>query len=270
MKIIDEIRNLRISVVIPTMNRKKLLNRFIIKYVENCPLKTDFVFVNSGDSEVCINSELEDILLLSGNNFHEIKSEKRIVGYLRNIGIGYAVSNLDNEFIFTGDDDCYIGKLAVEKMLAPIYQNNKYAVIGHLGGYRCFMRDFKPDEIRFHAAIGVFWCTRKSIINIIGNVDSELIVREDSEFQARCWHNNYWTAIVDADVKHKRFQPIDSGVRTIPENYSPEWNEACSIIEKKYPDIFKNRSGKLYRQFKFPEVKYHLDDDLKLLEVKKV
>ena len=98
----------------------------------------------------------------------------------------------------------------------------------------------------------------------IGNIDKTLSAREDVEMDANIWDNGGWTAIVDADVKHSRNQPLEYGERTIPKNYSDEWNAACDLIADRYPNIFKNRNGRLYRQFQLPDIKFSLSDELKL------
>jgi glycosyltransferase involved in cell wall biosynthesis len=263
---LKKIQRERITVCIPTMNRKKLLTRFVKSYVTNCPIKTDFIFINSNDNKVCVDDEIESLIIGSGNTFVDEYNGEGSVGAARKAGFDIAL-DIGNELIFSGDDDSRVGKMAIEKMLAPIIQDNRFWKVGHLGGYRAFMRDFDPMEIRFHAVIGVLWVTRKSVIEDIGSVDVKLKVREDCEFAARMWHNGGWTAIVDADIKHARHQPIESGKRTIPENKSEEWNDACNLIESRYPTIFKNKGGKLYRQFKWPEHKFKLADDLKLLEL---
>ena len=263
---IKEIQKERITVCIPTMNRTKLLTRFVKNYIENCKMKTDFVFVNSNVDEVSVNENIKEMIEGAGNTFVDHYTPPNSVGEARKIAFDIA-QDIGNEYVLSGDDDSRVGKLAIEKMLAPLFGDERFWKIGHLGGYRCFMRDFKPNEIRFHAIIGVLWATKLSVIDKIGNLDPTLTSREDNEWGARIWFNGGWTAIVDADVKHTRHQPLEFGQRTIPENYTEGWMKACELIEERYPTIFKNRNGKLYRQFKFPDLKLEFDDNLNMIEV---
>ena len=260
---IKKIRKERITVCIPTMNRTKLLTRFIKYYIKNCNMKTDFVLINSNVDKIAVDENIKNMIEESGNTFIDHYTPPNTVGEARKIGFDIA-KDLGNEYVLTGDDDSRIGKLAIEKMLAPLFCDDRFWKIGHLGGYRCFMRDFKSNEVRFHAIIGVLWATKLSVIEQIGNIDPALTSREDNEWGARIWHHGGWTAIVDADVKHTRHQPLEFGQRTIPENYTEGWMTACKLIEERYPKIFKNRDGKLYKQFEYPDIKFNLSDELKL------
>ena len=260
---IKKIQSDRITVIIPTMNRTKLLTRFVKYYEKHCKIKTDYVFVNSNKNRIAIHGECREIIESGCNKYVDEYIKPSTVGEARKVGIDIAMS-LGNEYILSGDDDCYIGKLAIEKMLAPLYNDSRFWKIGHLGNYRVFMRDFKSNEVRFHLNIGVFWATKLSVIKDIGNIDKTLSAREDVEMDANIWDNGGWTAIVDADVKHSRNQPLEYGERTIPKNYSDEWNAACDLIADRYPNIFKNRNGRLYRQFQLPDIKFSLSDKLKL------
>lgn len=256
---IEKIRQQKIVCVIPTMNRNKFLERFFDKWDKHCPLHTEFVIVNGGDK-----APLDPLGDIKG--IKVIHEKRKGVGLARKIGIDYAMNYTKAKYIFTGDDDCYIGGLAIEKMLAPIVQNKKFACIGHLGGYRAFLRDFDEMEVRFYSTIGVLWVTRRDVVEKVGNLDEKLFVREDNEWQARCWSMGYWTAIVDADVKHKRHQPLEKGKRSIPGNDNPAWNKTTDLIAKRYPGYFKSRGGKLYKIFDLPDHKFYLDKKLNLKE----
>jgi glycosyltransferase involved in cell wall biosynthesis len=261
--VLSKIQNERITVCIPTMNRKKLLTRFVKSYVTNCPIKTDFVFVNSNENKVSVDEEISLLISESENTYVDHYIPTSSVGEARKVAFDIAI-DLGNKFVFSGDDDCRVSKLAIEKMMAPIYQDNRFWKVGHLGGYRAFIRDFKENEVRFHVNIGVLWVITLSVLKNIGNIDSSLSVREDTEFDARIWHNGGWTAIVDAKVAHSRFQKLESGERTIPDNMSEGWMDANDLIANRFPDIFKHKSGRLYRQFKFPENKFSLKENLRL------
>ena len=260
---IDRILKERITFCIPTMNRTKLLTRCIKSYIKHCKLKTDFVIPNNNDSQIAVTDEIKQIIKDSGNTYIDRYNPIKSLGSQRKLAFDIA-QEIGSEYIFQADDDCVVGSMAIEKMLAPMFNDDRFWTIAVLGGYKAFMRDFKPNEIRFHAAIGVLWVTRLSIINKIGSIDSNLVIKEDSEWAAKVWHNGGWTAIVDASVKHARHQPLESGTRTIPENYSEKWIECCQTIEDRYPNIFKNKKGKLYRQFKYPKLKFTLDKNLNL------
>jgi GT2 family glycosyltransferase len=254
---INKILRTRITVIIPTMNRKKLFSRFMKSIMKNCKLKIDFIIVNSNSDK---SSAIENINIRNQDSIFEIFEIPSTVGKARNLGFNKAIE-LKNEYIFTGDDDCVIGNDSIEKMLAIIIQDKKIGSVGHLGNYKCFARNFKKNEIRFWTVFGVFWLTRKSIINKIGNIDETMKAREDDEFHHRIWNNNYYCVICDADIKHNRHQPLECGERTICENYSEEWIKCCDIIADRYPKIVKSKSGKLYRQFKFPNIKYSIDEN---------
>jgi glycosyltransferase involved in cell wall biosynthesis len=263
---LERIQDERITVCIPTMNRKKLLTRFVKNYVENCPLRTDFIFINSNVDQRCVDSNISHMIhqVDNGHTYIDHYIPPSSVGEARAVGMDIA-KDIGNEFVFSGDDDSRVGEMAIEKMLAPIMQDDRFWKIGHLGGYRAFMRDFDLMEVRFHAVIGVLWVTTLSVLNNIGNIDRSMISREDNEFSARIWHEGGWTAIVDAKVAHTRHQPLEAGKRTIPENMSKGWMDANDLIADRFPDIFKHKSGKLYRQFKWPEEKFMLTDGLELV-----
>ena len=262
---ISEIQKQKISICVPTLHRKKLLTKFIKSCVDNCNMKIDFIVVNQNDNKIAVDKDIESIIVDSGNSFIDHYIPERSVGKARSVAFDIAL-DVGNEFVFAADDDCKIGELSIEKMMAPIYQDDRFWKIGALGGYRAFIRDFKENELRFHLNIGVFWLTKLSVIKKIGNINSTLSAREDIEFDARIWDEGGWTGIVDSKLTHTRNQPLESGERTIPKNYDEEWNAICDEIANNYPNIFKNRGGRLYRQFKFPTNEFWLSENLKLNE----
>ncbi len=92
-----------ISIIIPTYNRSKIVNKTIqktLKVLENKNIEFEIIVVNDGDEEVCV----ED------NRVKIVKNTKKGVASARN----YGVSLSKHDFLLFLDDDMLINDSSVE------------------------------------------------------------------------------------------------------------------------------------------------------------
>jgi len=257
------LRGLRIACVIPTLNRRELLISFIKNYVVKCTIPTDLVVVDNSPDEFHL-IEPECFELVQGTP-HTLKSLAphigRGVGKSRAYGVDYVLKNTAHEFIINADDDAIIGNECIERLVAAAYQEPKFGYVGSAGNYLSFWRDFDSRSVKFYMNLGIVWCLSRSMLNVCGNFDTELSLREDVEMGLRSWANGFYTVAVWAPVVHKRSNPdFASG--------NDKWLESNSYIKAKYGDMITTTSNGQIRQnkkvFRYPDITYTVDDDLVL------
>lgn len=267
---IDQIRKKKVSVVVPTVYRDKLLWRFLRYWHKYSKMKIDFIFINnSREEKKIVRDYMAELILSSGNTFVDLHATpSSSVAKLRNIGIGYAL-DLKNKYILIADDDCYIGEeLAIEKMIAPMEQEGRFWGIGTMWPHKFHMRDFPEDKVGFNLTnLSTLWMVPARIFQKLGTLDERLKIRDDNEFAARIWHNGGWTGTVANKVTHRRWQGYENDAVALPKNESEDWHYASEKIAWRYPNVFQNRNGRLYKQFKFPDRDFRMTERLELYEL---
>lgn len=120
-------RELLVSVVIPTHNRKEKLKRLIKSVEESVFKKIEIVVVDDASTDgTC--EELKKIF----PNVKIIRNKgKRLVSASRNIGI----RNSDGDFIFFVDDDNVIDKHCISKLTEMLFSHAEVGVVAPLMYY---------------------------------------------------------------------------------------------------------------------------------------
>jgi hypothetical protein len=276
-KIIKEIRNKKIIIVIPTYKRIDFVNKIIIDICkfssENLSNLHIFVIDDDPDNlkskEKIINKDTFDFAALNGVIAKEYKNTgKHGITGARKFAIKKAMRYKPDHVIYS-DDDAFPKRNCIERMVALQHQDNRIAISATVGNYMRFWRDFKKDDVRFYHSLGIIYSISPEFISKCGLPNVDIVIRSDHEYLIRAWKNGYFTAAVYAPVKHKRFSDRDDGSKLF-DNKSKQWYSDAKKIEKLYPDMVKvTKDAKIRIKFKYPDIKYKMGDDLILRKARK-
>jgi len=263
-KIWNKLLELEVATVMPTMDRKKELIKYLEVYIKNVKIPTTMVLVD-GSLEKDRLSDFEIINLTTGpiKKIVILDQERgRGVGPARAKGVYWVMENTDIEYIFNTEDDSQIGEECIERLAAVQYQEPLFGYVGSVGNYTSFWRDFTKNSVVFYTNIGIAWMLTRNFIDKCGNFDTTLGLREDVELGVRAWKNGFYAAAIHAPVIHSRSNAdFKAG--------DPPWMEAVFKIKEKFGDFIKTtKKGAISinrKVFQYPDVTYWVTDDLELI-----
>jgi GT2 family glycosyltransferase len=270
-KLLFQISEKNISVIIPTYKRKSNVNKIIENISSKCSIKGITIIIIDDDEDTKGTSIIyKDTLCLAEKRYHsviELKNSSSIHGVAssRNVGIKKALK-IKSDHIICMDDDAFPGTNCFERLLALQIKEPRFAVSAVAGGYTKFWRDFQKDSVKFYTALGVCYSFSAEAIRSVGYQDTNLIIKSDQEYVLRMWNVGFWSGAVMAPIIHKRFSEREDG-KTLPRDKSPDspWVKDSYYIVKKYPHLVKTtKHGSITTLFDYPKVKYTLDENYKL------
>lgn len=165
------------SVVIACHNVEKTLARCLESILKNVP--NEIIAVNDGSKDK--TKKILDQYKKWYKNIKVIHLEKQTgVANAEKTGIENAIGNI----IFLTNADCYVPSDWIKKIMRH-YQNPEVIAVG---GPRIDINNDVTEALTLNAGNSSF---RKKIMRKIGNIETNVIAGEDTEFFMRMKHNGY-------------------------------------------------------------------------------
>ncbi|PNU19979.1 hypothetical protein C2E25_09925 [Geothermobacter hydrogeniphilus] len=181
---------MNLSIVIPVLNGEKYINECIdcINNLEKNDDIVNVIVVDNGSTDSTIE-------ILVNKNIEQIVRKGVTISALRNIGARMT----DNEYIAFVDSDCYVDKMWL-KNLKKAFINDDCGVVGRyycmsstdstwVEKLWCLRRSDISGSVKFLPGGNMVF--RRSVFDLVGGFDEELITGEDYDICSRVISNGY-------------------------------------------------------------------------------
>ena len=124
LELTNDLNPMKLSIIIPTRNRQKLLKRTLLNLSKHVFFFSEIIIVDSSDKNFLIKkNEFKNI-------WNKIKFYKSIpsISHQRNLGLKNV--NKNSNYVMFLDDDVNFEKSALKKMIKFLHNNNDYVGIG--------------------------------------------------------------------------------------------------------------------------------------------
>ena len=181
----------RISVVLPTYNGEKYIEKSIESILSQTYSNWELIIVNDCSTDntlkVIESYEQSDSRIQVINNSTNQKLPRSL-----NIGFFHATGDL---LTWTSDDNSYHTD-AFEMLVDALNDNpdvdfvySDFNVVDLDGNYLWSVEKKGPDELRFYNTVGACFLYKKSLANVIGEYDPTMFLAEDYEYWIRAYLN---------------------------------------------------------------------------------
>lgn len=262
-----KIESERITCVLPTMNRKGLLEECLSAYGEAVKCPTRMYVVDSSSSKEVLSQQRASTLIGPRHTVTMLYDNPRKrggVGAARAYGcrVAFEKGRPRTEFLLNMDDDVILKPDAVERMVAVLKQVPEIGSVGAMFGLVRYMKlkGRKPNSVLVSFThVGSHFLIRSCIARKTG-FNASMRLSEDYDMLMNAWDQGYCTALVDSPAVHKKSE--DSTFLKEKGN----WYSVAKACVARHPSfrLWHSADGlrariKLKPEIKYPKERFELD-----------